>query len=70
MSELADYEDDHIRAISASGQRAKPSGMIAVKGQLNLALTTAIEEARALANYYDNVAKQLTLLASQVEDTK
>jgi len=42
----------------------------AAKGQLNLALRSAIQEAQHLANYYDNVAKQLSLLASQVEHTK
>jgi hypothetical protein len=40
------------------------------KGQLNRALRLAIAEAQTLANYYDNVAKQLSLLADQVETTK
>lgn len=40
------------------------------KGQLNRALRIAINEAQTLANYYDNVAKQLSLLADQVEQTK
>jgi len=52
------------------GTRSQSPGVVAAKGQLNLALASAIQEAQALANYYDNVAKQLTLLASQVEHTK
>jgi len=42
----------------------------AIKGQLNLALQQAIQEAQSLSTYYDSVAKQLTLLAAQVEHTK
>jgi hypothetical protein len=51
-------------------QYQPPTYQMATKGQLNLALRSAIQEAQHLANYYDNVAKQLTMLATQVEQTK
>ena len=54
---------------AAYGPPLNPA-QIAAKGQLNLALRTAVQEAQHLANYYDSVAKQLSLLASQVEHTK
>jgi len=42
----------------------------AAKGQLMIALQQSIREAQALSLYYDNVAKQLTLLVSHVEHAK
>ena len=40
------------------------------KSQLVLSLQDSIREAQNLANYYENVTKQLTLLANQIEQTK
>ena len=61
---------DHPHDLDVPRYQPPVAPQVAAKGQLNLALASAIQEAQALANYYDNVAKQLSLLASQVEHTK
>lgn len=62
------YQESSSRDLDEG--ESQNQSIAADKGSLTRSLRAAVQSAQILANYYDNVGKQLELLIAQVEHTK